>query len=384
MAEETPPTIPLSTPEEGPNGSDPKEPPVGLNISDPATKDHTPDRSLENTSGDPVMQIVVHNFEQINSIPGRLPYSVHGNYERSQATRFHITLSGPAWFWYDNLLPGSINGFHELRDKFRENFLQQRRFQKKKKPKSLEFYNIQTRRFFKDLTARPSVSMEDLFTQAHNFIRVDEANTENRPRDGKWGTADGRHIQNHQEALRKHKERYAPRPTIESPAEIYTTFSQSKHSPTFTPLIESLAKIYTTFEGKSILRPPSRMFAPAHRRDRTCYCEFHSDHDHVTNNCIDLRKEIETCVRNGRLSHLAKAQNNSQDPIPSNTLENGKNQIVGESQGYADISFTRNDLISKHCSGDDPLANKAKIKGCVIHRVYLELLLLGVFVNAAA
>lgn len=43
---------------------------------------------------------------------------------------FHITLSGAARFWYDNLTPRCINSFHELRDKFRANFLQQRRFQK--------------------------------------------------------------------------------------------------------------------------------------------------------------------------------------------------------------------------------------------------------------
>ncbi|GKF35558.1 reverse transcriptase domain-containing protein [Tanacetum coccineum] len=43
---------------------------------------------------------------------------------------FHISLSGDARFWYENLLPGSINNFHELRDRFRANFLQQRRFQK--------------------------------------------------------------------------------------------------------------------------------------------------------------------------------------------------------------------------------------------------------------
>ncbi|PWA65334.1 reverse transcriptase domain-containing protein [Artemisia annua] len=43
---------------------------------------------------------------------------------------FQITLSGAARFWYDNLAPRSIDGFHQLRDKFRANFLQQRRFQK--------------------------------------------------------------------------------------------------------------------------------------------------------------------------------------------------------------------------------------------------------------
>ncbi|GKA06299.1 reverse transcriptase domain-containing protein [Tanacetum coccineum] len=206
MDEETPPTIPLSTLEEGPSGSDPKEPPVGANISDPAIKDHTLDRSLENTSGDPVMQFVVQNFEQINAmystfsskrkevnptsaynnddhpviepwrsdsegspeetirqapeettlqakpngpkVPTNLKtydgmsypddhltifmetMDVHKLPEPAWCHFFHISLSGDARFWYDNLLPGSINSFHELRDRFRANFLQQRRFQK--------------------------------------------------------------------------------------------------------------------------------------------------------------------------------------------------------------------------------------------------------------
>lgn len=42
------------------------------------------------------------------------------------------------------------------------------------------------------------------------------------------------------------------------------------------------------------------------KRDETKYCEFHEDHGYDTNDCIDLRKEIETCIRNGRMAHLAK------------------------------------------------------------------------------
>lgn len=57
---------------------------------------------------------------------------VHKLPEHAWCRFFHITLSGEARFWYDNLSPGSINSFHELRDKFRANFLQQRRFQKQK------------------------------------------------------------------------------------------------------------------------------------------------------------------------------------------------------------------------------------------------------------
>ncbi|XP_071727860.1 uncharacterized protein [Rutidosis leptorrhynchoides] len=124
---------------------------------------------------------------------------------------FHIILSGAARFWYNNLPQASIDDIYELRNKFRANFLQQRRFQKtqdeilgirKQSYESLKDYferfkketlNIMDRldgmitgafisghhpgRIFKDLIARPPTSMEYLFTQANNFIRAEEANT---------------------------------------------------------------------------------------------------------------------------------------------------------------------------------------------------------------
>ncbi|GJZ23749.1 reverse transcriptase domain-containing protein [Tanacetum coccineum] len=55
---------------------------------------------------------------------------VHKLPEPAWCRFFHITLCRAARFWYDNLAPGSIDGFHQLRDKFRANFLQQQRFQK--------------------------------------------------------------------------------------------------------------------------------------------------------------------------------------------------------------------------------------------------------------
>ena len=72
MTEENPFIIPTNTLGEEPSGSDPKEPPTGINISQPTTENHTPDHTPENasedTSGDPVMQFVVQNFKQINTM----------------------------------------------------------------------------------------------------------------------------------------------------------------------------------------------------------------------------------------------------------------------------------------------------------------------------
>ncbi|GJT49042.1 gag protein [Tanacetum coccineum] len=51
---------------------------------------------------------------------------VHKLPEPAWCRFFQITLSGAARFWYDNLPPGGIDSFHELRN----NFMQQRRFKK--------------------------------------------------------------------------------------------------------------------------------------------------------------------------------------------------------------------------------------------------------------
>ncbi|PWA74263.1 histone H3/CENP-A [Artemisia annua] len=60
---------------------------------------------------------------------------VHKLPEPAWCRIFNITLCGAARFWYDNLAPDSIDDFYQddfyqLQDKFRANFMQQRRFQK--------------------------------------------------------------------------------------------------------------------------------------------------------------------------------------------------------------------------------------------------------------
>ncbi|GKB99069.1 reverse transcriptase domain-containing protein [Tanacetum coccineum] len=129
---------------------------------------------------------------------------VHKLLESAWCRFFHITLCGAARFWYDNLVLGSIDDFHQLRSKFRANFLQQRRFQKtqaeilgirQRSKESLKDYlarfsketlhmtdcsdgmmtgafisGLRSGRLFKDLIAQPPLSLEDLYTQANNFI----------------------------------------------------------------------------------------------------------------------------------------------------------------------------------------------------------------------
>ena len=44
-------------------------------------------------------------------------------------------------------------------------------------------------------------------------------------------------------------------------------------------------------------------------RDNTRYCEFHRDYGHRTNNCIQLKREIEYLIRRGYLRRFISPEN---------------------------------------------------------------------------
>ena len=50
------------------------------------------------------------------------------------------------------------------------------------------------------------------------------------------------------------------------------------------------------------------------KRDTAKYCEFHRDHRHQTDDCIQLRKEIEYLIRRGYLRHYVAPEGQDQAP----------------------------------------------------------------------
>ena len=53
------------------------------------------------------------------------------------------------------------------------------------------------------------------------------------------------------------------------------------------------------------------------KRDLTKYCEFHRDHGHRTDDCIQLRKEIEYLILRGHFRHFMALEGRDQAPPPS-------------------------------------------------------------------
>ena len=48
------------------------------------------------------------------------------------------------------------------------------------------------------------------------------------------------------------------------------------------------------------------------KRDNTGYCEFHRDYEHRTDDCIQLRKEIEYLIRRGYLRRFIAFEGQAQ------------------------------------------------------------------------
>ena len=147
------------------------------------------------------------------------------------------------------------------------------------------------------------------------------------------------------------------------------------------------------------------------KRDNTKYCEFHRDHRHRTDDCIQLRKEIEYLIRRGylRCYIASKGQDQAQPPRQPTTQHQqplGEIQVIsggfaggGESSSTRKahlrsirsgevidvqavsklprldtaITFSDSDLEGCQHPHDDPLVIKAVVANKTIHRVLIDI-----------
>ena len=90
----------------------------------------------------------------------------------------------------------------------------------------------------------------------------------------------------------------------------------------FTPLTASISQVLHEVRNEQFLRWPTQMKSDPATRDNTMYCEFHRDYGHRTDNCIQLRREIEYLIQRGYLRRFispgnqaqSQAQNQNQTP----------------------------------------------------------------------
>nr|GFA01427.1 reverse transcriptase domain-containing protein [Tanacetum cinerariifolium] len=72
----------------------------------------------------------------------------------------------------------------------------------------------------------------------------------------------------------------------------------------FTPLTRTPKEILAAEANK--FQPPPPMVTPVKKRNSNKFCDFHNDKGYNTDECMQLKKQIEELVRAGKLSHLIK------------------------------------------------------------------------------
>ena len=59
------------------------------------------------------------------------------------------------------------------------------------------------------------------------------------------------------------------------------------------------------------LKWPEKMKGDSNKRNQNKYCHFHRDHGHDTDECFDLKQQIENLIRQGKLRNfLGRDYNN--------------------------------------------------------------------------
>ena len=85
----------------------------------------------------------------------------------------------------------------------------------------------------------------------------------------------------------------------------------------FTPLTASVSQVLHEVRNEQFLRWPTQMKSDPATRDNTKYCEFHRDYGHRTDNCIQLRREIEYLIQCGYLRRFISPGNQTQNQTQS-------------------------------------------------------------------
>ena len=268
---------------------------------------------------------------------------LHGYQDPVRCRAFAITLKGPPLAWFNILPPSSISSFRELSIAFVSHFIGARTYRKpnyhlltikQSLQESLRSYvqrfnaqslkvdipdekfaitafitglGVQSKYLVFSISKNPQASMAEVLAKAEKYINNEEALISKKGSSSthkeKSGTdkRQGRSLKRQRDrerSLKKDRERSPKRlgnlrDRLGPPqSELRQQYSPQR----FTSLTAAVSQVLREVHHEQFLRWPSQMRSDPTKRDNTKYCEFHRDHRHRTNDCIQLRKEIEYLI----------------------------------------------------------------------------------------
>ncbi|XP_050278033.1 uncharacterized protein LOC126719536 [Quercus robur] len=245
---------------------------------------------------------------------------------------FPITLKGVAREWFNKLPTSSIDNFEQLSSSFIRHFVGRQRpkriadhlltiRQGDKEP--LRSYvtrftrgmlevneaddkvhlttfkaGLKSKDFVASVAKNPPKTMAEALLKAQKYMNAEEAlaaiDGAEKNKEKKKEKEDDRRGQKRDRADRRNddgnrqREDKNPRPAK------------------FTPLMMPVDQILTEIRDEPSLKWPRPLHSALGLRDKRKYYRFHKDHGHYTEDCRDLKEQIEELVHNGKLQQYIK------------------------------------------------------------------------------
>ena len=283
---------------------------------------------------------------------------------------------------------------------------------------------VQSKDLMFSISKNPQASMAEVLAKAEKYINGEEALTSNRGSSSTHKEKSRTDKQRERSPKRQRDRERSPRRDREQSPKRRGSVKdrlgppqlelQQRYSPRrFTPLTATVSQVLREVQHEKFLRWPSQMRTYPTKRDNTRCCEFHRDHGHRTDDCIQLRKEIEYLIRQGYLRRYiaSEGQDQAQPPPPRQPTPTQHQQPLGEIHvilgGFAGggesssamkaylrsirsggvmkvqavsklprldtaITFSDSDLEGCQHPHDDPLVIRAVVDSKTIHRVLVD------------
>ncbi|GJT94587.1 reverse transcriptase domain-containing protein [Tanacetum coccineum] len=285
---------------------------------------------------------------------------------------FNSTLIEAARVWFDELPPESIDGHKDLKAAFLAYFMQQKKYIKD----PVEIHNIKQRggETIEDFMERFKVETGRM-KEAPECMRIYEF----------------MHGVNNPE-LTKRLNEHVPK-TMKEMMTATTTFIRGETA--------FASKKRATHHGNHRTNP-SGMFQSesltsevsqgkdgglAEKRSSNTFCDFHNDKGHNTDECMQLKKQIEELVRAGKLSHIIKEIKQGRDqPKVGKKKVPAKDRSMAiymvqpwhrvtrqkVTQSFARVSEITFPPLTTSSGTEGSLVIEAEISGHMIHRMYVD------------
>ena len=181
------------------------------------------------------------------------------------------------------------------------------------------------------ISKKPQTSMAEVLAKAEKYINGEEALVSKKESSSTHKEKSGTDKRRGRSPKRQNDQEGSPRKNGEQSPKRRGNLRyllgppqserRRRYSPQrFTPLTASISQVLREVRNEQFLRWPTEMKSDPVTRDNSKYCEFHRDYGHLTDDCIQLKRDIEYLIRRGYFRRFISPENQAQNQAQNQAL----------------------------------------------------------------